>query len=237
MTLLPARNRRASQLTISHKTHLQQQPCKSRVPSQPWRRSLQDRLFDDTVNNGWENEPAAAAAHRRETHVSLKEKRNRIPKRKIISCLTCQTEPFPFLQSDVFLGQRAGERSSFPVRKQPLGRLQGIKLAACKNLLLAPKHSWSGSHSGRAKRFHALLSELERPDEVTSDSTQERSPAAYTRATTEYYTFQFYAACTQVKTAGKEDAGKLDENEQCGAGIRKFRGGPPQIPAGHICAR
>ena len=48
MTLLPARNRRASQLTISHKTHLQQQPSKSRVPSQPWCRSLQDRLFDDS---------------------------------------------------------------------------------------------------------------------------------------------------------------------------------------------
>ena len=33
-----------------HKTHryLQQQPCKSRVPSQPWCRSLQDRLFDDS---------------------------------------------------------------------------------------------------------------------------------------------------------------------------------------------
>ena len=47
----------------------------------------------NTVNNGWEkkweNEPAAA--HRRETHVSLKENRNRIPKRKIISCLTCQS--------------------------------------------------------------------------------------------------------------------------------------------------
>ena len=47
MTLLPGRSRRASQLTIRHKTHLQQQPCKSRVPSQPWCRSLQDRLFDD----------------------------------------------------------------------------------------------------------------------------------------------------------------------------------------------
>ena len=43
----------------------------------------------NTVNNGWENEPVAA--HRQETHVSLKENRNRIPKRKIISCLTCQS--------------------------------------------------------------------------------------------------------------------------------------------------
>ena len=43
----------------------------------------------NTVNNGWENEPAAA--HRRETHVSLKENRNRTTKRKIISCLTCQS--------------------------------------------------------------------------------------------------------------------------------------------------
>ena len=43
----------------------------------------------DTVNSGWEIEPAAE--HRRETHVSLKENRNRIPKRKIISCLTCKS--------------------------------------------------------------------------------------------------------------------------------------------------
>ena len=48
MTQLPARNRRASQLTKSHKTQLQQQPGKSRVPSQPWCRSLQDMLFDDS---------------------------------------------------------------------------------------------------------------------------------------------------------------------------------------------
>ena len=31
MTLLPARNRRASQLTINHKTHLQQQLCNSQI--------------------------------------------------------------------------------------------------------------------------------------------------------------------------------------------------------------
>ena len=212
MTLLPARNRRASQLTTSHKTHLQQQPCKSRVPSQPWCRSFSlDRLFDDSVNNGWENEPAAAAAHRRETHVSLKENRNRIPKRKIISCLTCQTEPFPLLQSDVFLGQRAGERSIFPVRKQPLARLQCVKLAACKNLLLAPKHSWSGSHSERAKRFHALPSSRGRM-RWRATQLRLRSRAAYTRLYRFFFeptreqrlsTFQFNAACTQVKTAGK----------------------------------
>ena len=108
----------------------------------------------NTVNNGWENEPAAI--HRGETHVSLKENRNRTPKTEN-NQLPHLPKPVPLLQSDVFLGQRAGEGSSFPVREQPLARLQGINLASCKHLL-APKHSWSGSHSERAKRFHAFPS-------------------------------------------------------------------------------
>ena len=92
MTLLPARNRRASQLTISHKTHLQQQPSKSRVPSQRWCRSLQDRLFDDSRHCKQRVSKMSQRQHRDEKHMyRWKKKRNRIPKWKKISCLTCQS--------------------------------------------------------------------------------------------------------------------------------------------------
>ena len=73
------------------------------------------------------------------------------------------------------LDRRAGP--SFPVREQPLAKLQGIKLAPCTNLLLAPKHSWSGSHSERAKRFHALPSSRGQMRRLTSISTQVAKPS------------------------------------------------------------
>ena len=112
------------------------------------------------------------------THVSLKENWNRTPKTEN-NQLPHLPKPVPFLQSDVFLGQRASERSSFPVCEQPLARLQGIKLVACINLL-APKHSWGGSHQSVNKQGDFMLFRARKARwGVGETRLRQRSLAAY----------------------------------------------------------